>query len=81
MREDILNKLSQKISELFLDQTIKINPENTFSQIGLDSLDVVGLTLVMEYEFKINLPNSILKIKSISKFVDVIENVISENNK
>jgi len=51
------NKIIESISETFGVERSKINDNMTVGELGADSLDLVELTLDMEEEFDLSIPD------------------------
>nr|YP_009397050.1 acyl carrier protein [Spyridia filamentosa]ARW66236.1 acyl carrier protein [Spyridia filamentosa] len=82
-KEDILVRV-QKIVENQLgvvNKEEKLEPDNTFSSLGADSLDTVELVMAIEEEFKIQIPDEDAgQIETLQQAVNYIDNVISKED-
>ena len=75
--DTVLEKVKEVISEqLGIDDTDSITTETTFiDDLGADSLDIVELTMALEEEFDMEIPEEEAeKITSVGDVVSYIEN-------
>lgn len=55
----------------------KIQPESSFQELGIDSLDGINILFAVENEFNINIPDEAAQtIRSVREMVDGIEKLI-----
>lgn len=74
MREAIFNKIATMLSSKKGINKELISIEQSFEDLGLDSLDAVELISDLEDEFSVTLPNiELQQIKTIRQAVDGIE--------
>lgn len=72
-RDDVLAKLSTILVEQFDVESDDITTESTFESLGLDSLDLVEVTLVIDEEMGIKIPDEKLgDITTTGDAVDVL---------
>jgi acyl carrier protein len=56
----------------------KIDPEKTFAELGIDSLDGINILFAVENEFNVNIPDEAAQtIKSIPEMVDGIAKLLA----
>lgn len=74
MSQDLLAIFTELLTEEFGVPEADITPEATFEALGLDSLDVVELTLVLEEKTGVKLEDEELEdVKSIQDAMDKIQ--------
>jgi acyl carrier protein len=55
----------------------KIQPESSFQELGIDSLDGINILFAVENEFNINIPDEAAQtIRSVREMVDGIEKLM-----
>ncbi len=68
---DIFEKIKEIVSrQLELDDSFEISEETDFSQMGLDSLDMVELIMSIEEEFDTQIPDE--EMEKMHSFGDVV---------
>lgn len=68
-------KIKKIISDYLIIDSSEISSDQTFADLGLDSLDVVEIFLEVEDEFDIEIgDNDADKIRSVSSLVKFLEN-------
>lgn len=73
MSQELLDTISEVLSEDFGVPEDDIAPDATFEALGLDSLDVVELTLVLEEKTGVKLEDEELEdIRTLQQAVDKI---------
>ena len=71
MNQELLNTLTSILVEDFDIPADEISPEVTFEELGLDSLDVVDLTLAIEERTGIKLEDEELEdVRTVGQAVD-----------
>lgn len=68
----MLEKVIAILREYKQDENLAITAESTFSELGLDSLDIVELVMRIEEEFGVSIETS-ENIRSIGDLLAVIE--------
>ncbi len=72
----------EKIKNLFINKfdysEEVLIPEATLENLGLDSLDKIEFLFALEDEFKIQIPESELKIETLQEFVNLVERLVAE---
>ena len=58
-KQELLARLQQVISEQLVIQRDWITERSTWTQLGADSLDRLGITLAIEDAFKVDIPHKI----------------------
>jgi acyl carrier protein len=54
-----------------------VNPDSTFAELGIDSLDGVNILFALEQEFKIDIPDSVAQnMRSVRQVADALTRVI-----
>jgi len=58
----------------------KIQPESSFQELGIDSLDGINILFAVENEFNINIPDEAAQtIRSVREMVDGIAKLIEQS--
>ncbi len=68
----MFEKVAKTIRDYKEDENLEIQPESTFAELGLDSLDTVELVMSLENEFEITIEMN-EDIKTVGDVVKVIE--------
>ena len=68
----MLDKIIAILREYKQDESLAITETSTFSELGLDSLDIVELVMHVEEEFGVSIETS-ENIRSISDLLAIIE--------
>jgi acyl carrier protein len=56
--ETIRQQLTKYLNEEILDSPVQIDPETPFSEMGIESYDIIQLVLFIERKFGVELPDS-----------------------
>jgi acyl carrier protein len=56
--ETISQQLTKYLNEEILDSPVQIDPETPFSEMGIESYDIIQLVLFIERKFGVELPES-----------------------
>ncbi len=74
MSQDLLATFTELLSEEFGVPTEDVTPEATFEALGLDSLDVVELTLVLEEKTGVKLEDEELEdVRTVQDAIDKVQ--------
>ena len=74
MKEDIKNKLKQILEDITGEKLDNLDLEKDIqSQLKLDSIKIVELFSILEETFKIELPLSMMNVKSANEFIQRFE--------
>jgi acyl carrier protein len=77
----VKNKLVKVLNKSTGVDISTINPEgNLREQINLDSMQIVSIIAQIEEEFKIDVPMTIMGVKSFNEFLKIVEKAIKEKN-
>ena len=68
----MFEKVAKTVRDYKEDENLEIQPESTFAELGLDSLDTVELVMSLENEFEITIEMN-EDIKTVGDVVKVIE--------
>ena len=80
MNSNLKNILQKNIEKITGSKIKNFNPEgNINSQIRIDSVQIIELFSVLENEFAVELPLSMMNVKSAKEFIELLE--IELNNK
>ncbi|MBI1811651.1 MAG: acyl carrier protein [Nitrospirae bacterium] len=78
--EEIIEKTNKVFEEFFEIESDRLKPEaHIFSDLGLDSLDIVDLVVALQKSFGINIRNE-EKIRNIRTLQDVYQFILSIKN-
>ena len=78
MSEDILRRVIRAIAETQRVPEESIQPDATFEQLGIDSLDGIQIAFAIENEFNINVPDEAAKqLRSVQDIIDGVEKLIA----
>jgi len=77
-RQDLLEKLTAILTEQFGVPADEVSEDATFEALGLDSLDLVEVTLVVDEELGVRIPDDRLgDITTVGDAVDVVAELSS----
>ncbi|MEX0868606.1 MAG: acyl carrier protein [Nitriliruptoraceae bacterium] len=76
MSQDLLAVFTEMLTEDFGVPAEDVSPEATFEALGLDSLDVVELTLVLEEKTGVKLEDE--ELEDVRTVQDAIDKVVSK---
>jgi len=80
MNSNLKNILQKNIEKITGSKIKNFNPEADInSQIRIDSVQIIELFSVLENEFAVELPLSMMNVKSAKEFIELLE--IELNNK
>ena len=76
-QEDILERVSQIVTQQLSVEAQEVKPESSFTNdLGADSLDTVELVMALEEEFEIEIPDEAAeKIATVKDAVDYIKDI------
>lgn len=77
-RQDLLEKLTAILTDQFGVPADEVSEDATFEALGLDSLDLVEVTLVVDEELGVRIPDDRLgDIATVGDAVDVVAELSS----
>ena len=73
---NIVKRVQKIVGEQLSIDPEKVHPQANFiKELGADSLDVIELVMIMEYEFDIDIDDQYAsQIRSVQDFLDYLEN-------
>ena len=78
-KQELLTRLQQIISEQLGVRQEEITEESTWSELGADSLDRLGLSLALENAFKVDIPHQMgERLNTVGQTVDHLWTLLSE---
>lgn len=70
-KQEVLTRLQQIISEQLAIQPEEISEKSTWTQLGADSLDRLGMSLAIENAFKMEIPHQVgERLNTVGETVD-----------
>jgi acyl carrier protein len=78
--DNTLQTLTQIIADKLEIDPSSIQPESTFTELGLDSLDTFDIIFNAEDAFNIKVPNERVDIAKLQDVVDLVDRLIAEQH-
>ena len=78
MSDDLIRRVISCIAESQKIPREQITLDNTFEELGIDSLDGVNILFALENEFNINIPDEgVQGIRGVRQMVEAMEKLLS----
>jgi acyl carrier protein len=78
MPDDVMQRVISVIAETQRIPRESINPESTFEELKIDSLDGINILFAIENEFNINVPDEAARsIRSIREMAEGVEKLLA----
>jgi acyl carrier protein len=59
-----------------------VQPDSTFAELGVDSLDALNILYAIEQEFEVEIPDSLAKnVTNVAQIVEVLASVVANHDK
>lgn len=79
MYDELTQRVIAHIAQVHSIPAESITPENTFDELGIDSLGAMSLVADLEIELGVDVPNEeLLKVKTVGHAADSLARVLAE---
>jgi acyl carrier protein len=79
MYDELTQRVIAHIAQVHSIPAETITPENTFDELGIDSLGAMSLVADLEIELGVDVPNEeLLKVKTVGSAADSLARVLAE---
>jgi len=59
-----------------------VQPDSTFAELGVDSLDALNILYAIEQEFEVEIPDSLAKnVTNVAQIVEVLASAVANHDK
>ena len=79
MDQDLAKQVIEIIAKTQHLDAVKITPDSSFEELGIDSLDGVNILFALENEFDIQIPDEAAKrIRSVRQTVEGVQKLLAQ---
>ncbi|HTA45469.1 MAG TPA: acyl carrier protein [Bryobacteraceae bacterium] len=80
-QEELTGRILRIIAETQRKEPAQVTIDNSFEELGIDSMDGVNIVFALENEFDINVPDEEVKnIRSVRDMVEGVRTLIQQRN-